>query len=213
MKRYFHEELIDLKSKLILLGEQSYNITKLAIEGFLDNDMHKINSAYNMDDDLDDLEMEISHLCLRYLSLRSPVSSDLKLLIVALKASKDFERIGDEAHNITKKSYGLLTKESPLKNKINIKEMGELVSQLVKDTIDCFVDEDIDKAFAVLKNDREINSLDQKNYKFLSSEESRDEFSDLSRFNLLLISKSLERIGDHSKNIAKGVIFLLSSKQ
>jgi phosphate transport system protein len=213
MKRYFHKELSELKNKLILIGEKSHGIATLAIDGLLENDLEKVNQAYGMDDYVDDLEMDIAHSCIRYMSLRSPVSSDLRLLLVALKASKDFERIGDEAHSIAQKSCKLLTTEGSLKNSLDLREMGTLTCQLVKDSITCFVEEDIDKAFLILKKDREIDTINQKHFDTLSDEAMRAEMSDASRFNTMLISKSIERIGDHAKNIAREVIFLLNGDQ
>ena len=213
MKRYFHKELTELENKLILLGEKSHQVVQLAIEGLIENNLDKVNEAYNMDDYIDVLEMEISHACIRYMSLRGPVSSDLRLLVVALKASKDFERIADEAHSIAQKSYRLLTREGSLKNTLNLSEMGKLACELVNDSISCFVKEDIDKAFLILKKDHEIDAINQRHFDTLSNEASRDEMSDTARFNLMLISKSIERIGDHAKNIAGGVIFLLNGDQ
>ena len=83
----------------------------------------------------------------------------------------------------------------------------------MKDSITCFIEEDIDKAFLILKKDHEIDAINQKHFDILSNEASRDEMSDAARFNLMLISKSIERIGDHAKNIAGGVIFLLNGDQ
>ena len=213
MKRYFHKELTELQNRLILLGEKSHEIVKLSIEGLLENNLDKVNEAHAMDDYIDVLEMEISHSCIRYMSLRGPVSSDLRLLVVALKASKDFERIADEAHSIAGKSYRLFTKEGSLKNQLNFSEMSKLTCQLVKDSITCFIEEDIDKAFLILKKDHKIDAINKKHFDILSNEASRDEMSDAARFNLMLISKSIERIGDHAKNIAGEVIFLLNSDQ
>jgi phosphate transport system protein len=75
------------------------------------------------------------------------------------------------------------------------------------------VEEDIEKAFLVLKKDHDIDTINQRHFDTLSNEALRDEMSDTARFNLMLISKSIERIGDHAKNIAGGVIFLLNGDQ
>lgn len=212
MKRYFHKELNDLKNKLILLGEKSNEIARLAIDGLLENDLEKVNKAAGMDDYLDDLEQEISYACIRYISLRAPVSSDLRLIFVALKASRDFERIGDEAHSITRKSSKILINDGKLSEQFNLTEMSNLACQLIKDAISCFVEEDLEKAFAVLKKDREIDTINQKHFELISDISIQDKISDPTRFNILLISKSIERMGDHAKNIAREVIFLLSKE-
>tara|TARA_X000000368_G_scaffold364000_1_gene309456 strand:+ start:1359 stop:1997 length:639 start_codon:yes stop_codon:yes gene_type:complete len=212
MKRYFHKELNDLKNKLILLGEKSNEIARLAMDGLLENDIEKVNKAAGMDDYLDDLEQEISYACIRYISLRAPVSSDLRLIFVALKASRDFERIGDEAHSITRKSSKILINDGKLSEQFNLQEMSNLACQLIKDAISCFVEEDLEKAFAVLKKDREIDTINQKHFELISDISMQEKISDPTRFNTLLISKSIERMGDHAKNIAREVIFLLSKE-
>ncbi len=212
MKRYFHKELNDLKNKLILLGEKSNEIARLAMDGLLENDLEKVNKAAGMDDYLDDLEQEIAYACIRYISLRAPVSSDLRLIFVALKASRDFERIGDEAHSITRKSSKILINDGKLSEQFNLTEMSNLACQLIKDAISCFVEEDLEKAFAVLKKDQEIDTINQKHFELISDISIQDKISDPTRFNILLISKSIERMGDHAKNIAREVIFLLSKE-
>ena len=212
MKRYFHKELNDLKNKLILLGEKSNEIARLAMDGLLENDLEKVNKAAGMDDYLDDLEQEIAYACIRYISLRAPVSSDLRLIFVALKASRDFERIGDEAHSITRKSSKILINDGKLSEQFNLQEMSNLACQLIKDAISCFVEEDLEKAFAVLKKDREIDTINQKHFELISDISMQEKISDPTRFNTLLISKSIERMGDHAKNIAREVIFLLSKE-
>ena len=213
MKRYFHEELYDLRSKLILLGERSNEIARLAMDGLLENDFEKINAAYGMDDYLDNLEQEIAHACIRYITLRSPVSTDLRLLVVALKASHDFERIGDEAHSIAKKAKLVLNRDGKLLQPLRLQEMSNLTCQLVQDSITCCVEEDLEKANALLEKDREIDTLNQLHFDTFSSEDMQRELSDATRFDCVLISKSIERMGDHAKNIAREVIFLLNGDQ
>ncbi|MAV39700.1 MAG: phosphate transport system regulatory protein PhoU [Puniceicoccaceae bacterium] len=210
MKRYFHEELNDLKNKLILLGEKSNEIARLAVDGLLEDDLAKVHRAAGMDDYIDDLEREISYACMRYISLRSPLSSDLRLIFVALKACRDFERIGDEAHSISQRSSSIMTSDGKLHQQFKLREMSDLCCQSIKEAVTCFVEEDLDKAFSILKKDREIDAINKAHFEQLSDPSACEKLSDLTRFNTVLISKSIERMGDHAKNIAREVIFLLS---
>ena len=130
-------------------------------------------------------------------------------MLLPLKASRDFERIGDEAHTITLKSSSILTSEGTFKEQLNLREMGNLTCQLIQDAITCFVEEDLEKAFSVLK-DREIDAINLKHFEQLTDPSMSQQLSDPTRFNTVLISKSIERMGDHAKNIAREVIFLLS---
>lgn len=210
MQRYFHEELQELRNKLILLGEKSNDAARLAVESLLEGDLEKVDMVLSLDDAIDELEKEIGHACMRYISLRSPVSTDTRLILVALKASHDFERVGDEAHTIARKARDILTREGRLREPLKFEEMSRLSCSLLHDAITCFVEEDIEKAEAVIRMDREIDDLNNHHYDTLRAETMQEQLSDASRFDAVLISKSIERIGDHAKNLANEVIFLLN---
>ena len=208
MRRYFHEELQDLRNKLILLGEKTNEAARMAVDGYLQGDIEIIEKANQLDDQIDELECQITHDSMRYVTLCGPVSSDVRLIFVALKASRDFERAADEAHSITKKARKILTRDSQIKETASIAEMSELTNLMMKDAISCFVEEDIDLAREVIERDKQIDQLNQQNYKLLTSDKKLN-LCIQTRFDTLLISKSIERIADHSKNIAEEVIFLL----
>ena len=211
MKRYFHEELEDLRNKLILLGEKTNEAARMAVEGYLQGDIEIIEKANQLDDQIDELENQITHDSVRYVTLRGPVSSDVRLIFVALKASRDFERAGDEAHSITRKARKILNRDSKIKETAAIAEMSALAFRLLQDAISCFVEEDIDLARQIIQRDQQVDQLNQQNYKLLTSETKID-LSAKTRFDTMLISKSIERIADHSKNLAEEVIFLLEGQ-
>ena len=211
MKRYFHEELEDLRNKLTLLGEKTNEAARMAVEGYLQGDIEIIEKANQLDDQIDELENQITHDSVRYVTLRGPVSSDVRLIFVALKASRDFERAGDEAHSITRKARKILNRDSKIKETAAIAEMSALAFRLLQDAISCFVEEDIDLARQIIQRDQQVDQLNQQNYKLLTSETKID-LSAKTRFDTMLISKSIERIADHSKNLAEEVIFLLEGQ-
>lgn len=208
MRRYFHEELQDLRNKLILLGEKANEAARTAIDGFLQSDPEQIEKALTMDDDIDQLENEISHHAVRYVTLRGPVSSDVRLIFVALKASHDFERAGDEAHSIAKKARKILNRDGRVLQPASIAEMSRIASGMMKDAITCFVEEDVDLAREIIQRDKQVDQLNQQNFEFFLANEAAPGLSAATRFETLLISKSIERIADHSKNLAEEVIFL-----
>lgn len=208
MKRYFHEELEELRNKLILLGEKTIEVARMAVEGYLEGDLEVIDKANQLDDQIDELENQISHDAVRYVTLRSPVSSDVRLIIVALKASRDFERAGDEAHSIARKAHKILTRDGRVHEPAGIARMSNLAFQMMKDAITCFVEEDIELAHEIIQRDRQVDQFNQDNFDFFFDTEATPELSAATRFETILISKSIERIADHSKNIAEEVIFL-----
>ncbi|ADE55268.1 phosphate signaling complex protein PhoU [Coraliomargarita akajimensis] len=213
MKRYFHSELDDVRNKLILMGEKANEVAQMAIEGFLQSDIETAENALEIDDSIDALEVEIGHDAVRYVTLRGPVSSDLRLIFVAMKASHDFERAADEAHGIAKKTRRIINRDGRIVETAAIAEMSELVFAMQKDAISCFVDEDLELAKEIIQRDKKVDKLNQQNFKAMAAEDANAELSAETRFQTVLISRALERIADHAKNLAEEVIFLLTGEQ
>jgi phosphate transport system protein len=210
MKRYFHHELEDLRSKLILIGEKANNAARLAIDGFLTNDLEKVEHALTLDDEIDNLEATIDQASVRYITLRSPVSSDVRFILVAIKASHDLERAGDEAHSIAKRARNILVRDGRVENALHIEEMSDLTCKMLRDAITAFIEEDIELARDVIRRDKEIDRLNKKNFKALAANSEGDTTEASTRFETIFISKSIERIADHAKNLAEEVIYLLT---
>ncbi|MGC6425339.1 MAG: phosphate signaling complex protein PhoU [Lentimonas sp.] len=212
MNRYFHSELQDLRSKLILIAEKANEAGRLAVEGFLTSDLEKTERAIKLDDDIDDLEIEIDRASVRYITLRSPVSSDVRLIFVAIKASHDLERAGDEAHSIAKKTRSILTREGSIQNKVEIATMSKLAFDMMKDAINCFLDEDLEMAESIMERDLEVDRLNKENFANLSKALQEGGINPSTQIETILISKSIERIADHAKNLAEEVIYLLTGE-
>jgi len=212
MKRYFHNELQDLRSKLILIGEKAIDAARIALDGFLEDDMDKVEHALTLDDEIDDLELEIDHAAVRYTTLRGPVSSDVRLIFVAIKAARDLERAGDEAHSIAKKTRNILNRNGRVTEKAELAEMADAALAMLKDAITSFVEEDLDLAKAIIERDKAVDKLNQRNFKNLSSHPKADDDATATHVETILISKSVERIGDHAKNLAEEVIYLLTGE-
>ena len=211
MKRYFHNELEELRSKLILLGEKAAEAAQISADGFLQSDLDLVEQAIELDDRIDELDTEIAHDAVRYITLRGPVSSDVRLVFIAIKASGDLERAGDEAHSIAKKTRKILSRDGRTSEVAGIAEMSEIAIGMMKDAITCVVEEDLELAQKLISRDKRVDKLNQNNFKLLA-EDSGLEISSATRFETLLISKSIERIADHAKNIAEEVIYLLTGE-
>lgn len=211
MKRYYHHELEDLRSKLILIGEKANTAGRLAVDGFLQNDLQKVEFALTLDDEIDKLEATIDQASVRYITLRSPVSSDVKFILVAIKASHDLERAGDEAHSIAKRARNILVRDGRVQNPVAIEEMSDLTFTMLRDAITAFIEEDVTLAQQVIDRDKEVDRLNKKNFKSLAASNEGDTPEVSTRFETIFISKSIERIADHAKNLAEETIYLLTS--
>jgi len=209
MKRFYQHELEDLRTKLILIGEKANEAARIAVDGFLENDLGKIDQALALDDAIDALEVEIDQASVRYITLRSPVSSDVRFILVAIKASHDLERAGDEAHSIALRAKEILSSDGRSGNTVSIEQMSLLGCSMMTDAISALVEEDVELAKAVILRDKEVNRLHHQNFKTLTIGISDDGTETQTRFQKVFISKSIERIADHAKNLAEEVIYLL----
>ena len=212
MDRYFHKELEEIRSKLILIGEKANEAGGLAVEGFIQSDLEKTERVLKLDDEIDDLEVEIDRNSVRYITLRSPVSSDVRLIFVAIKASHDLERAGDEAHSIAKHTRSILTREGKVPNTVAIEAMSKLAFAMLRDALTSFLDENLELAQGIIERDKEVDRLNKENFKQLSKGMGSESSEASSQIETIFISKSIERIADHAKNLAEEVIYLLTGE-
>ncbi|MFO8028210.1 MAG: phosphate signaling complex protein PhoU [Opitutales bacterium] len=212
MDRYFHKELEEIRSKLILIGEKANEAGSLAVEGFIQSDLEKTHSALDLDDEIDELEVEIDRDSVRYITLRSPVSSDVRLIFVAIKASHDLERAGDEAHSIAKHTRSILTREGKVPDTVAIEQMSRLAFAMLHDALTSFLDEDLELAQGIIERDKEVDRLNKENFKNISKGMGAENSEVSTQIETIFISKSVERIADHAKNLAEEVIYLLTGE-
>lgn len=208
MNRFFHKELEQLRSHLIEMADKSTHCVRLALDALDRNDVALARKVLEMDDSVDALEVAIDAEASRYITLRAPVASDVRLITVAIKTSQDLERIADEASNIAKRIIRL-AEIGPLPKVGMILEMGDLALALTREAMGCLLAEDAAKARAVPPKDKEIDRLHRKNFADFTADISAHPADAATYIELIFISKSIERIGDHATNIAEEFVYLL----
>ena len=211
MQRFFHDELRQLRDDLILMGERSLDMTRLVLRAVETGDDSLALQVRGMDDRVDELEKRVDREIMRYLTLFGPMGSDVGLLLAARDIGHDIERIADEASVIAKRAM-VISERGPLKNLLHVPTEGIIACEVLRLALDSFIEGDIAKARLVLERDAEIDALNRRNYEELFGKAGDSTKVSASHVELIFISKALERIGDHSKNIAEQVIFLLSGE-
>jgi phosphate transport system protein len=211
MKRFFDAELDTFRSQLILMGEKSIEQVRSALKALVDGDASLADQVIAADDEIDDLEVKIDEEAMRYMNLRAPIATELRLVIVGMKASHDLERVGDEASNIAKRAVRLAA-EPPLKPYIDIPRMANIALEMLRDALDCFLQNDELKAIAVVKRDSEVDALNKQLYRELTSFMIEKPGTISRAIELMFISKSIERIADHATNIAEEMVFLANAR-
>lgn len=211
MERHLDVEIANLKQSLVkMAGLVEFAIDK-AIRSLKERNGELASEVIESDSSVNDLEIQNENRCLTLLARHQPVAADLRFILSAVKISNDLERMGDHAVNIAQKAQRLI-KSSPLKPLIDIPYMASLVQQMVKDSLDAFVERDVEKARDVCARDDVIDGLeDQVNRELLTymMETPRNISQAL---DLSMVAKNLERIADLSTNIGEEVIFIVSAK-
>ena len=211
MQRFFLDELRQLRDDFILMGERSIDMTRLVMQALENGDDKLALQVRGMDDAVDDLEKQVDREIMRYLTLFGPMGSDVRLLLAARDIGHDLERIADEASVIAKRIL-VISQRGPLKDLLHVPEEGRVAVEVLRLALDGFVEGDIAKAKLVITRDAEIDQLNRKNYEALFGRSGDTAKVSASNVELIFISKALERIGDHSKNISEQVIFILSGE-
>jgi phosphate transport system protein len=211
MKRFFDTELETFRSHLMLMGELSIRQVRDSLKALVESDAALAQRVIDADDEIDRLEMEIDDEAIRYMNLRSPVATELRLVIVGMKASHDLERVGDECTTIAKRAIRL-SAEPPLKPYVDIPRMAEIAIEMLRDALDCFLHGDTEKALAVVRRDAEVDAINKQLYRELSSYMIENPKTTTRALELMFISKSLERVADHACNIAEEMVFLAKAQ-
>jgi phosphate transport system protein len=207
MKRFFDAELENFRSNLLQMGERAIDQARLSMRSLTESDIGLADKVIAADDEIDRLEVKIDDEAIRYMTLRGPVASELRLVVVGMKASHDLERVGDEATSIARRSRKLAI-EPRLELYADLPRMNNIALEMLRDALDCFVQEDQQKAIGVIRRDSEVDNLNRLVYRRLTSYMLEKPDTIARALELMFISKSIERIADHAVNIAEEMVFL-----
>lgn len=210
MQRHFDQELSQLKEKLLTMASHSEGALTKAIKALVDRDDEMARSVKESDTIIDQLEKEIDEMAINLLT-QAPLATDLRLITIAMKISHDLERVGDEATTIARRSLEL-SQEPQLKPYVDIPRMAQMGLEMLKDGLDAFVNRDPAKARAVIPRDKDVDALNKQLHRELSSYMIEKPTTITRCLNLMVISKSLERIADHATNVAEEVVYLYEAR-
>jgi phosphate transport system protein len=208
---HFQEELANLKARLLAMGGLAEDRVRTAVRALVDNDRTGVDRVLEGDSAINALHIEIDDRCFKLLALYQPVALDLRAIISAVKINTDLERVGDLAVNIAEATIRYQA-QPPVKPLIDIPRMAAIAQTMLRDALDAFVRGDLEMAQQVLDRDDELDALKTLVFKELLDFMLRDRMTVAPSINLILISRHLERIGDHATNIAEDVIFMVSAK-
>jgi phosphate transport system protein len=209
--RHFDEELEQLKTRLLEMGGLAEEEVRLAIKGLVDRDSTLIDRVLVGDEPLNALHIEIDSRCFTLLALHQPMAADLRAIVAAVKINTDLERVGDLAVNIAEAARRYTT-HPPVKRLIDIPRMATIAQGMLRDALDAFVRRDTALAQRVLDEDDKLDELKTQIFRELLTYMLQDPATIEPALDLILVSRHLERIGDHATNIAEDVIFIVSAR-
>jgi phosphate transport system protein len=209
--RHFQEELEQLKTRLLEMGGLAEEQVRLAVKALVDRDRDLTERVLAGDDPLNALHIEIDNRCFTLLALYQPMAVDLRAIVAAVKINTDLERVGDLAINIGE-AAGRYAVHPPVKKLIDIPRMANIAQAMLRDALDAFVRRDTALAQLVLNEDDRLDALKTQIFRELLTYMLQDPSTIEPALDLILISRHLERIGDHATNVAEDVIFMVSAK-
>ncbi|HUE86575.1 MAG TPA: phosphate signaling complex protein PhoU [Vicinamibacterales bacterium] len=209
--RHFQEELELLQQRLLSMGGLAEDRMGDSVKAVTQRDAALVDRILVGDEPINSLHIEIDDRCFKLLALHQPMAADLRAIVAAVKINTDLERVGDLAVNIAEAAKRYL-QHPPVKPLIDIPRMGDIAQRMLRDALDAFVRRDTQLAETVLTADDTLDALKTQIFRelltFMLSEPSTIEPA----LDLILISRHLERIGDHATNIAEDVIFIVSAR-
>lgn len=211
MDRTIDAQLEDLKKMLLEMGGLVEKALKTTCTGLLKKELAQLREVHQIEKLIDDLQIKIDNVCLQILAKQGPVAKDLRLILSVIKINTDLERMGDQCVNIAHIGKELI--ERQFNNSLHdIELMSNYVSQMVKEALDSFVKMDIEAAKKVLSKDDQVDALRNKINQEAVHAMKNDTDNLQNYLDFILIARNLERLGDHSTNIAEDVVFASSGK-
>lgn len=207
MQRYFDRELSKLKEKVFKMGLLVEKAIENATEAVFQRDSAKAQAVMKGDQEINLYEIEIDEMGHEQIALQQPAAVDLRLITMILKITNDLERMGDQAVNIAEKAM-IMNQEPPLKPYEDLPMMAKETRRMVRDSLNAFMENDPEKARAILERDDIIDRLNDKIYEEIQTILPQKAEHVRTGISLIMISHNLERIADLATNIAEDVIYV-----
>ena len=208
---HFQEELDALKARLLEMGGLAEERVRTAIEALVRREPALVIQVLDGDGPINQFHIEIDSRCVKLLALHQPMAVDLRMILSAVKINTDLERVGDLAINIAEAAQRYVG-HAPVKKLIDIPRMATIAQRMLRDALDAFVRRDTELAQHVLNEDDSLDSLKTQIFRELLTYMLQDPKTIEPSLDLILVSRHLERIGDHATNVAEDVIFMVLAK-
>lgn len=208
----YNQELEDARSKLMTMGGLVETQVTNAIKALLERDSELGEKVAFSDYEINTMEVAIDEQCAEIIARRQPAASDLRLLITIIKIITDLERIGDEAEKVGRHAVEMTETVTTGDLHSSLRHLGEHVKTMLHDTLDSLARLDVRQAMQVVIDDQRVDEEFESISRQLITRMLEDPRNIKDSLNVTWCARSLERIGDHCKNICEYVVYLVKGK-
>ncbi len=203
---HYQQQLAQLKDKLLAMAALAQQTMDCAMDGYLKSDMVLLHHVQENEAAINAAERSVDEMAYDLMAMEQPMAIDLRFLLAVIKINGDLERIGDQSVNIADRGAELL--QMPHADlSVNLHQMGELTEQMIRIALQSLLDGDATMAKSVVALDNDLDQMNRQVHKaMILAIQEHPEWTEQAR-KTIIISRNLERIGDHATNIAEDVIF------
>jgi phosphate transport system protein len=211
MERHFEQELEELKERLLWMGSLAERAVHESVQALLEGDEARAHRVVEEERALNEMQIEIDDRVVRLLALHQLMAADLRFVLAVSRINADLERIGDQAVNIAESALRIV-RHPRVKPYVDLPRLSELAEGMVRDSLNAVVRRDLELAKNVMSRDDQVDSLRDQIFRELLTYMMENSTVVFPAFELILVAKNLERIGDHSTNIAEDVIYIVAGR-
>lgn len=209
MERHFVQDLDELKERLLWMGSLVERAVHEAVRAVLEADESPAQTVLQGENAINELQIEIDDRVVHLLALQQLMAADLRFVLAVSRINNDLERIGDQAVNIAQSALRIV-RHPRVKPYVDLPRMSELAEEMVRDSLNAVVRRDVELARSVLTRDDQVDNLRDQIFRELLTYMMGDSSVIFPAFELILVAKNLERVGDHATNIAEDVIYMVA---
>ena len=209
MERHFVRDLEEAKDRLLWMGSLAERAVHQAMQAVFEAEEAPAQAVLQEEHALNELQIEIDDRVVQLLALQQLMAADLRFVLAVSRINNDLERIGDQAVNIAQSALRIV-RHARVKPYVDLPRMSELAEEMVRDALNAVVRRDVDLARSVLTRDDQVDQLRDQIFHELLTYMMGDSSVVFPAFELILVAKNLERVGDHATNIAEDVIYMVA---
>lgn len=211
MERHFEKELDELKERLLWMGSLTERSVRQSVKAVLESDESMAEAVLGEEGAINELQLEIDERVVQLLALHQLMATDLRFVLAVSRINNDLERIADQAVNIAQAAQRIV-RHPRVKPYVDLPRMGTLAEAMVRDALNALVDRNVELARSVLSRDDQVDHLRDQIFRELLTYMMENSAVVYPAFELILVAKNLERVGDHATNIAEDVIYIVAGR-